>query len=196
MVSLVLAAPLTALLAVFAALSRPTDWYFLGPVALAAPLVFTLLAFWPGGHFRKDTAGLGARRVAPADVLEARIAGVLVLAGVAITYWYANYYLIPVPDGIFPGSLEQTLGAFSVAAASRCRHVATILSVAAHLDGLVWYSATAAVSSGLMTDEMKGLLWAAFFTKSAVAFGGFVQGLNGSILLACRTVGTHREAGS
>ena len=195
MVSLFLAAPLTALLAVFAALSRPTDWYFLGPVALAAPLVFTLLALWPGGHFRQDT-GRGARRVAPADVLEARIAGVLVLAGVVITYWYANYYLIPVPDGIFPGSLEQTLGVFSAAAASRCRHVETILSVAARLDGLVWYSATTAVSSGLVTDGMKGLLWAAFFTKSAMALGGFVQGLNGSILLACRTVGTHREAGS
>lgn len=192
MVSLVMAAPLTALLGVFAALSRPTDWYFLGPVALAAPVVFTLLALWPGGHFRQGP-GNGGRSVAPADVLGVRIAGVLVLAGVVVTYWYGNYYLIPVPDGIFPESPEQTLAAFSAAAASRCRHVEPVLSLAAQLDGLVWYSATNAVSSGLMTDWMKGLLWAAFFTKSAMALGGFVQGLNGCIILACRTVGAHRR---
>lgn len=194
-ISLVMAAPLTALLGVFAALSRPTDWYFLGPVALAAPVAFTLLALWPGGHLRQGT-GHGGRRVAPADVLGVRIAGVLVLAGVVVTYWYANYYLIPVPDGIFPESPEQTLAAFSAAAASRCHHVEMVLSLSARLDGLVWYSATTAVSSGLMTDWMKGLLWTTFFAKSAMALGGFVQGLNGSILLACRTVRTHREAGS
>lgn len=193
-VGLALAAPLTVLLAVFGALSRPTDWYFLGSVALAAPVVFTLLSLWPGGHFRQDRGR--ARRVAPADVLGTRIAGVLVLASVVVTYWYANYYLIPVPDGIFPESPEQTLAAFSAAGASRCHHVETALSLAAQLDGLVWYSATTAVSSGLVTDWMKGLLWTAFFAKSAMALGGFVQGLNGCILLACRTVGTHREAGS
>lgn len=195
MVSLVMALPLTALLGVFAALSRPTDWYFLGPVALAAPVVFTLLALWPGGHFRQDQ-GMVGRSIVPADVLGVRIAGVLVLAGIVVTYWYANYYLIPVPDGIFPESPEQTLTAFSAAAVSQCRHVETVLLLAAQLDGLVWYSAANAVSSGLIADWMKGLLWAAFFAKSAMALGGFAQGLNGCILLACRTVGTHREAGS
>ena len=100
-----------------------------------------------------------------------------------------------MPDGIFLGSLEQTLDAFATPAGSQCRHVESILLVAAQLDGLAWYSATTAASSGLMTEGMKVLLWAGFFGKSAAAFGGFIHGLNGSILLACKTVGTPRKAG-
>ena len=183
-ISLVLALPLAAFLSVFAARSRPTDWYFLFAAATAAPLLHHALGRWPGRHFRSSDGD--ARRPALADILVARMAGTLLLAGVVAAYVYAGYYLISVPEGIFPESMERTVEAFSVRARSACPIVRNTLLIAAQLDGLSWYFVTTATSSSWLHDGIRPIVWAAFFLNAAMVFGGFVRGLEGSILLACR----------
>ena len=37
------------------------------------------------------------------------------------------------------------------------------------------------------------LLWIAFFLNAAMVFGGFIRGLEGSILLACSAVDRYRK---
>ena len=188
-ISLAAAVPLAAFLVVFAALSRPTDWLFFGAAAAVAPLAFHALSRWPGRHFRRD-AGDGERRTTVADILAARFAGTLVLAGVTGAYLLANYYLIPVPgEDIFPDSLERTLEAFSARGRSACPVVEDTLPFAAQVEGLSWYFVTTAATSAWMQDGMRLLLWTGFFLNAAVVFGAFVRGLEGSMLLACRIVG-------
>lgn len=188
-ISLAAAVPLAAFLVVFAALSRPTDWFFFGAAATVAPLAFHALSWWPGRHFRRD-AGDGERRTTVADILAARFAGTLVLAGVTGAYLFANYYLIPVPgEDIFPDSLERTVEAFSARGRSACPLVEDTLRFAAQVEGLSWYVATTAATSAWMQDGMRLVLWAGFFLNSAVVFGAFVRGLEGSMLLALRFVG-------
>ncbi len=203
LISLLAAAPLTTFLALFAALARPTDWYFFCAAAGTAPLLFGAASVWPGRHLRREppgaaaedlngppdrcTAGVRIGRGALADILAARLAGTLVLAGVAGAYVYANYHLIPVPgEQIFPDSLERTLSSFAGAARSACGPVDDALQLAASIEGLSWYAVTAAVSFPWMPDGMNALLWTGFFLKTAMVFGGFVRGLEGAILLACR----------
>ena len=194
-ISLAAAVPLAAFLVVFAALSRPTDWLFLGAAATVAPLAFHALSRWPGRHLRRD-AGVGGRRATVADILAARLAGTLVLAGVTGAYLLANYYLIPVPgEDIFPDSLERTLEAFSARGRSACPVVDDTLPFAAQVEGLSWYFVTTAATSAWLQDGTRLLLWTGFFLNAAVVFGAFVRGLEGSMLLACRIAGPHRRAG-
>ena len=188
-ISFAAAVPLALFLVVFAALSRPTDWLFFGAAATAAPLAFNALSRWPGRHVRRDAAD-GDRRTTVADILVARVAGTLVLAGVTGAYLYAGYYLIPVPgEDIFPDSLERTLAAFSARGRSACPVVEETLLLAAQVEGLSWYFVTTAAGSEWMHDGMRLLLWTGFFLNAAVVFGAFVRGLEGSMLLACRIVG-------
>lgn len=188
-VSLAAAVPLAAFLVVFAALARPTDWFFFGAAAAVAPLAFHAVSCWPGRHFRRN-AGDGERRTTVADILAARVAGTLVLAGFTGAYLFASYYLIPVPgEDIFPDSLERTLEAFSARGHSACPVVDDALPFAAQVEGLSWYFVTTAATAAWMQDGMRLLLWTGFFLNAAVVFGAFVRGLEGSMLLACRIVG-------
>ena len=192
-ISLVAAVPLAAFLVVFAARSRPTDWFFLCATATVVPLLFNVLSNWPGRHLRRD-AGDGQRPAAVADMLVARMAGTLLLAGVAIVYVYVSYYLVPVPgEDIFPGSLERTLGAFSGRAHSACPVVEDTLLIAMQIEGLSWYFVTTAATSEWLHDGVRALLWVAFLLNAAMVFGGFIRGLEGSILLACRAVDRYRK---
>lgn len=183
-IALVVALPLAAFLSVFAARSRPTDWYFLFAAATAAPLLHHALGGWPGRHFRSGDGD--ARRPVLADILVARLAGTLLLAGVVAAYVYAGYYVITVPEGIFPESMERTVEAFSVRARSACPIVQNTLLIAAQLDGLSWYFVTTAATSTWLHDGIRPVVWAAFLLNAAMVFAGFVRGLEGSILLACR----------
>ena len=189
-ISLVVALPLAAFLSIFVARSRPTDWYFLFAAATAAPLLHHALRRWPGRHFRSGAGD--ARRPALTDIFVARLAGTLLLAGVVAAYVYAGYYLVPVPGDIFPESMQRTVDAFSVRARSACSIVEDTLQIAAQLDGLSWYFVTAATTSPWLHDGIRPVVWAAFFLNAAMVFGGFVRGLEGSILLACR-FGRHRK---
>lgn len=187
MISLAAALPLAAFLAVFAARSRPTDWLFLCAAAAVAPLLFNGLSAWPGRHFRRDGGGEGGGRAAVADVLAARMAGTLLLAGLAIVYVYASYYVIPVPGhNIFPDSLERTVGAFSARGGSACPVVDDALRLTAQLEGLAWYFVTSAATARWVHDGVGLFLWVGFFLNAAMVFGGFVRGLEGCILMAWR----------
>ncbi len=192
-ISLAAAVPLTAFLVVFAARARPPDWLILCIAATVAPTFFNALSYWPGRHFRRD-AGDGERRAAVVDILVARMAGTLLLAAVAVVHLYVSYYLVPVPgEDIFPDSLERTVEAFSVRARSACPIVQNTLLLATQIEGLSWYFVTTAATSPWMHDGMSFLLWAAFFMNAAMVFGGFIRGLEGSILLAWRVVERHRK---
>ena len=185
---LILSVPLTVFLAVFVALSRPTDWYFFIFATWAFPVVFNIPAMRK--HLRE-----GAE-----NVLAKNIAGWLVFVIVAAAYFLANYYQIPIPgDKIFPNSLEETLGAFTEDVGSRCGHVDIVLLVAAEIEGLSWYVMTKA-SSFLAGDWIKFFLWSIFFLKTAAVYLGFVQGLGGASLLVCKGIEKYRnqttEAGS
>ena len=93
------------MLALFAALARGTDWYFLCAIAVAVPLAFTALRIWPGGHFRQ-TAGAG--QTVLADILTARLAGWLVFVSVAAGYIYLHGYYLPCPSSPFPSSRARS----------------------------------------------------------------------------------------
>lgn len=185
-VSLAVAVPLAGFLVAFAALSRRTDWIFFCAATIAAPLLFSALSAWPGSHFRRETPD-GGRRAAVADVLVARMTGTLLLAVLAAVYLYASYYLIPAPgENIFPDSMERTLEAFSARGRSACPVVQDALLAATQIEGLSWYAVTTAAVSPWLHDMLRPLLWGGFFLRAAMVFGGFVRGLEGSILLACR----------
>ena len=193
LISLAAALPLATLLAVFAARSRPADWLFFCAAAAVAPLLFNGLSVWPGRHFRRG-GDEGGRRAAVADVLAARLAGTLLLAALAVVYVYASYYLIPVPgQDIFPDSLERTVEAFSAQGGSACPVVDDALRLTAQIEGLSWYFVTTAATAPWMHDGMGLLLWVGFFLNMAMVFGGFVRGLEGSILLALRPVQRYRK---
>ncbi len=179
---LILSVPLTVFLAVFVALSRPTDWYFFGFAVCAFPVVFNIPAIRK--HLRE-----GAE-----NVLAKNIAGWLVFLVVASIYWYVNYDLIPIPgDKIFPNSLEKTLEAFTADVGSRCSYVDIVLLVAAEIEGLSWYIMTA-TSSFLAGGWIKIFLWGVFFLKAAAVYLGFVQGLGGASLLACKGIEKYRKS--
>ncbi len=89
LISVVTAVPLGIFLVVFAALSRYTDWLFLGLTAAIAPLLFVGLSSWPGRHFRRDDEGSGG--IAIAEILTARLAGWILMALIVVTYVYLNY---------------------------------------------------------------------------------------------------------
>ena len=181
--SLVLGFSLTGFLAVFAALARATDWYFLCAVAIVTPLVFTAARVWPGRHFRQCG---GARHAGLADILSARLSGWVVFAIAAAGYTWANYYLPGPGEYIFPGSLERTLDAFSARAGSVCPVVDDTLRIASVIEGLSWYAVTTGALLPDMSRELTRLVWAGFFLNTAVVFVGFIRGLEGALLLACR----------
>ncbi len=188
MISLAAALPLAAFLVVFVARSRPTDWLFLSTAAVMAPLLFSVLSTWPGRHFRRDAEdGLSSATIA--DVLVARMAGTLLLGGLAVAYVYASYYLIPAPgQDIFPDSLERTIEAFSGHAGSACSVTDDTLRLATQIEGLSWHFVTTAAMAPWMHDGIGTLLWVGFFLNAAMVFGGFVRGLEGAILLTLRLV--------
>ena len=185
---LTLSVPLTVFLSVFVARSRPTDWYFFGFAICAFPLIFNIPAMRK--HLRE-----GAE-----NVLAKNISGLLVFVVVALSYFLANYYLIPIPgDKISPNSIEKTLEAFTADVGSRCGHVDIVLLVVTEIEGLSWYVMTKA-SSFLAGDWIKLFLWSIFFLKTAAVYLGFVQGLGGASLLVCKGIEKYRnqttEAGS
>lgn len=191
-ISLFLGVSLTGLLAIFTALARRTDWYFICAIAVATPLVFTALRIWPGRHFRQTSAG----HTALAEILAARLAGWLVFAGAAAGYVYANYYL-PVPgDYIYPDSLERTVEAFATQTGSACPLVDDTLRIAGMIEGLSWYSVTTGTSLAAVSRELKWLVWAGFFLNTSVVFIGFIRSLEGALLLACRTERHHPDVGT
>lgn len=192
--SLLLAAPLAAFLSVFAALSRPSDWYFLCAAAVALPLLFVVAVRWPGSHFRHDAAA-GAPGSSLRDILAARFSGRLVLAGILGAYLYFGYYYIAAPgDIIYPGSLERTLQGFAARAGSSCSIVNDTLLVATRIEGLSWYLVTTMTTAPWMQDGLRPLLWTGFLFHSAMVFGGFVRGLEGAVLLAGRAASQARRA--
>ncbi len=179
---LILSVPLTLFLAVFVARSRPTDWYFFGFAVCAFPLIFNIPAM--RRHLRE-----GAE-----NVLAKNVSGLLVFVVVAVAYFLANYYLIPIPgDTIFRDSLKKTLEAFTAGVSSRCSHVEYALVVAAEIEGLSWYVMTK-MSSFLAGDWIKLFLWGVFFLKAAAVYLGFVQGLGGASLLACKGIEKYRKS--
>ena len=191
--SLLAATSLAAFLAVFVALSDPTDWYFLCAVAAAVPLLFVAAVRWPGSHLRHD-AGDWALGPSLREVLAARIAGWLALAGILGAYLYFGYYYIAVPgDLIYPGSLERTLQAFAGRAGSACPVVADTLLVATQIEGLSWYLVTTMSTAPWMQDGVRPLLWIGFLFNCAMVFGGVVRGLEGAMLLAGRAAGFRKE---
>ena len=192
LISVAAAGLLAAFLVVFVARSRPTDWYFLSAATATGPLLFNALSAWPGPHFRHDS-GDGTRRARVADILVVRLAGTLLLSGVAVVYVYVNYYLVPVPPGVDPGSLERTLEAFAVGARSACPLVENVLLIATQVEGLSWYFVTTTAMSQWLHDGVGSVLWVAFFLNAAMVFGGFVRGLEGSTLFAWRTLARYRQ---
>lgn len=182
--SLVLGVSLTGFLAIFTALARPTDWYFLCAIAIVTPLVFMAVRAWPGRHFRQSG---GSRHAALADILSARLAGWVVFAAGAAGYTYANYYLPGPGEYIYPGSLERTLDAFAAQAGSACPVVDDTLRIAAVIEGLSWYAVTTGALLPDMSRDLTRVVWTGFFLNTAAVFVGFIRGLEGALLLACRT---------
>ena len=192
LISMVVALPLTIFLLAFVALSRSTDWLFLASAAVLAPVLFVRLSIWPGRHFRRDP-GEGGRRAAVADVLTARLAGWLLLALVALTYVYFNYTRITGPAYIYPDSLQLTVEAFTARVRSACPVVDGGLRAAAGIEGISWYLVTWAATAPWIPDGIKVVVWVGFFLNAAVAFTGFIRGLEGSILAAWRMVAPKRQ---
>ena len=199
-ISLVLGVSLTGALAIFAALARGADWYFLCAIAVGFPLAFTALRVWPGGHFRQTA---GACRTALADVLTARLAGWLVFAGVAAGYVYLHGYYLPLPVEplpVEPGALERSLREFAGQAGSACPVVADTLGIAAVFEGLSWHVVAEGTSLPVMhrdlgwLGEPSWLVRAGFFLNRSVAFVGFIRSLEGALLLARPTAGPHGRA--
>ena len=191
--SLLWAALLATFLSVFAALSRPSDWYFLCAAAVAFPLLFVAAVRWPGGHLRHD-AGDRAPGSSLRDVLAARFSGRLAVAGILGAYIYFGYYHVAAPgDLIHPGSLERTLQAFAARAGSACPVVEDTLAIATRFEGLSWYVVTTMTTAPWMQDGVRPLVWAGFLFHSAMVFAGFVRGLEGAVLLAGRAAGRFRR---
>ena len=182
--------PLAALLAIFAALSGPAEWYILGGATIATPILFAAFSAWAGSHFRRGKPRTPRTPGTP-DILTARLAAGAALIAGTTAYVYASYGW-PVPDGIHPDSAALTMSAFAARAASVCEPVNAALSSAARLEGLAWWSATTAATSNELAGTMKNLLWAVFFVKAAGALSALTQGLKGCILLVC---GRRNETG-
>ena len=192
LISLVAALPLAIFLVVFAALARPTDWFFLASAAVLAPFLFVRLSVWPGRHFRRD-AGEGGRGVGVAEILTARLAGRLILVLVALAYVFFNYTTIPGPRYIYPDSLQLTVEAFTAGVGSACPVVDGGLRTAVGIEGIAWYLMTRAATAPWISDGIRVVAWVGFFLKAALVIAGFVRGLEGSILAACRTVALNRK---
>ena len=192
LVSMAAALPLAVFLAVFVALSRPTDWLFLAAAAVAAPFLFEGSSRWPGRHFRRD-ADAGGRAVTVADILSARLAGWVLLALVAVAYVYFNYMVIGGPPYIYPDSLQLTVEAFMAGVHSACPVVDGGLRAAAGIEGIAWYAVTGTAMAPWMPDGIKVVVWIGFFLNVALAITGFVRGLEGSILVAKRIVDRNRK---
>ena len=190
--SLLAATPLTVFVTVFVALSAPPDWFFLCAAATAVPLLFVTTVRWPGSHLRHDAGdgALGPLR----EVLAARIAGWLALAGILGAYLYFGYYYIAVPgDLVYPASLERTLQAFAARAGSACPVVDDTLLVATRIEGLSWYLVTSMAMAPWMQDGVRPLLWIGFLFNGAMVFCGVVRGLEGVALLADRVAARLRK---
>lgn len=191
--SLLAATPLAAFLAVFAALSRPSDWYFLCAATAAFPLLFVAAVQWPGSHLR-HAPGDRAPGSSLRDVLAARFSGRVALAGLLGAYLYFGYYYIAAPgDLIYPDSLEGTLQAFTARAGSACPVVEDTLLIATRIEGLSWYAVTTMTTAPWMRDGVRPLVWAGFLFNSAMVFGAFVRGLEGAALLADRSGARFRK---
>ena len=99
-------------------------------------------------------------------------------------------------EHIFPGSLERTLEAFAAQAGSACPVVDDTLRIAAVIEGLSCYAVTTGASLPDMSRELTRLVWAGFFLNTSVVFVGFIRGLEGALLLACRTATSSGRAAS
>ena len=192
LVSMASALPLAVFLAVFVALSRPTDWLLLAAAVVAAPPLFEGTSRWPGRHFRRDV-GAGGRGVAVADILSARLAGWVLLALIAVAYVYFNYMVIGGPPYIYPDSLQLTVEAFMAGVYSACPVVDSGLRAAAGIEGIAWYVVTGTALAAWMPDGIRVVVWIGFFLNVALAIAGFVRGLEGSILAAKQIVGRNRK---
>ena len=186
---------LTALLVLFTARARWTDWLFLVAAAVAAPLAFQVLSIWPGRHLRQRSAD-GAGHASAAELLTARLAGTALFSVLVVTYVGVSYTLVPVPgEYIFPDSLERTLEAFGARTGSACPVVNDTLLLAAQIEGLAWHlvTVTTLAASAWLHDGLRLIVWAGFFLNAAMVFAGFVRGLEGAILIACRTAAWRRK---
>ena len=192
LISVVGALPLAVFLAVFAALSRPTDWLFLGLAAALAPLLFRGLSIYPGSHFRRD-GGVGGGRASVADVLTARFAGWILVILLAVSYVYFSYTAIRGPGGlIFPDHLELTVEAFRGRVNSACAAVERPLRLVAGIEGFAWHFMTRAATEPQIPGGVSAFLWVAFFLNATVAFTGFVRGLEGCIVIMSRLEARNR----
>ena len=78
-------------------------------------------------------------------------------------------------------------------AGSACPVVDSALMLTAQIEGLSWHFVTTAATAPWMHDGIGMLLWVGFFLNMAMVFGGFVRGLEGSMLLALRLVQRYRR---
>ena len=193
MTGLVAALPLVVVLVVFVALSHSTDWIFLVAATAVAPLLFAGASIWPGRHIRRD-ADADGRAPTVADILAGRLAGWVLLVLLAGAYAYFNYTRIPGPgQDIFPASLQHTVAAFAEPVSSQCSIVESGLRAAAAFEGISWWLVAHAAVVSWMPQGIKVLVWAAFFLNIALAFGGFVRGLEGFVLVARRVACFNRD---
>ena len=192
-ISLGVALPLAAIVSVFVALSRPTDWFFLAGAAVTAPFLCDALGRWPGRHLRQgvEIGGLGP---SIAEILSVRLAGWVLLALLALAYVYFNYMRIGGPAYIYPDSLQLTVEAFTAHVGSACPVVDSGLRAATAVEGTLWYLVTGAATAAWMPDGIKVVVWFGFFLNAALAMTGFVRGLEGSILAIWRVVPRIRES--
>ena len=193
LISLGVALPLAAIVTVFVALSRPTDWIFLAAAAVTAPFLCDGLGTWLGRHLRQDVAA-GRRGPSIAEVLTVRLAGWTLLALTALAYVYFNYMRIGGPGYIYPDSLQLTVEAFTAHVGSACPVVDSWLRAAAAVEGTLWYQVTGAATAVWMPDGIRVVVWVGFFLNAALAMTGFVRGLEGSILAIWRIVPRNRES--
>lgn len=193
LISLGVAVPLAAIVTVFVALSRPTDWVFLAAAAVTAPFLCDGLGRWPGRHLRQGV-GMGRWRPSIAEVLSVRLAGWVLLALLALAYVYFNYMRIGGPAYIYPDSLQLTVEAFTARVGSECSVVDSGLRAATAVEGTLWYLVTGAATVAWMPEGIKVVVWVGFFLHAALAMTGFVRGLEGSILAIWRIVRRNHES--
>lgn len=180
-------------LAVFVALSRPSDWAFLAVAAVVAPLFFVAV-----GATRLSDEFSTERGVA--DVVVARLAGWVLLATLTVAFVHLNYSRLGIPeyicvasDGSFSMDALLCTGTnFAAGVSSACPLTHAIVRLTAWIEGISWWLVTSSATDPRIPDWIAPVAWIAFFTKAALAFTGLVRGLEGCLLLAIR-LGRNRD---
>ena len=180
-------------LAVFVALSRPSDWAFLAVAAVVAPLFFVAV-----GATKLSDEFSTERGVA--DVIVARLAGWVLLAILTVAFVHLNYsrlgtpeYICVASDGSFSMDALLCTGTnFAAGVSSACPLTATVVRLTAWIEGISWWLVTSSATDPRIPDWIAPVAWIAFFTKAALAFTGLVRGLEGCMLLAIR-LGRNRD---